>query len=474
MGKSILLVEDDTIQAANLGAYLIRHGWDVQSCGSAEEALIACETMRPDAVVTDKVLPRLSGVEMIERLRRIHPSTKCVVMTGDSRARAAVEAMKAGACDYVVKPVVMSDLHRLLEQVIGASRAEPAATLRQQLEVRNAGMQALIGDSPAMRELKATIRQVLDAEQRVADGNLPAVLIFGETGTGKELVARALHFDGWRRAGPFVEINCASIPSSLLESELFGHEKGAFTDAKERRIGLVEAADTGTLFLDEIGEIDVRLQAKLLKLLEERTVRPVGSTRERRMDLRIVSATNRDLESMVRRGTFRGDLYFRLRIMSIRVPALRSRGNDILLLARHFLELHGRRYGRPGLCFSKAAEGALLHYVWPGNVRELRNMLEQAVLLARDDVITPAQLALSADLVPGSAGEFQFSDCAEGPPLRKSNHPPHELERDALVEALERTGWNVTQSAKVLGVTRDVIRYRIDKLGLSRPQELSS
>jgi len=278
-------------------------------------------------------------------------------------------------------------------------------------------------------------------------------------------VARSMHFDGRRRAGPFVEINCASIPSHLLESELFGHEKGAFTDAKERRTGLVEAADGGTLFLDEIGELDLGLQAKLLKLLEDKTVRRVGSTRERKVDLRIISATNRDLESMVRQGSFRSDLYFRLRIISMRVPALRSRGKDILLLARHFLQVHGRRYGKPGLSFSGAAEDALMQYAWPGNVRELRNTLEQTVLLARDNVIAPAQLALCPGLVPEPTMERQ-QVCMS---VSKADNGLDQAERALVLAALERTGWNVTRSAKLLGVTRDTMRYRIEKLGLCRP-----
>jgi two-component system response regulator AtoC len=470
MGKTVLVVEDDTIQARNISAYLARNGWEVQACASAEDALHACESQPPDVVVTDHRLPRLTGIELLQRLREADPLAKCIVMTGDCTAQTAVAAMKAGAYDYVLKPVVMAELHLLLERAVGAARMEQALQFHHQRQASGAGVKALIGESPAMQELKATIRQVLEAERRVAEGDLPAILIVGETGTGKELVARSLHFDGARAAGPFVEINCASIPSQLLESELFGHEKGAFTDAKERRTGLVEAADGGTLFLDEIGEIDLSLQAKLLKLLEEKTVRRIGAMKERKVNLRIISATNRDLAAMVKQGTFRGDLYFRLRIISLTVPSLRQRGEDILLLARHFLKQHARRYAKPGLRFSPEAEQTLLGYYWPGNVRELRNMLEQTVLLAEGNEIHPAQLAMCPGLAPD--GQFERAFAGVRQPcmsLPKNDAELAQVERSLVIRTLERTGWNVTRSAKLLGLSRDMMRYRIEKMGLQRP-----
>jgi two-component system, NtrC family, response regulator AtoC len=472
MGKTVLVVEDDTIQAGNITAYLMRNGWEVQACATAEEALEMCESLHPDVVVTDHRLPRLTGIELLQRLRESDPLTKCIVMTGDSRPQTAVAAMKAGAYDYVVKPVVMAELNLLLERAVGTARMEQVLQFHQQRQASGAGVKSLIGDSPAMQELKVTIRQVLEAERYVPEGDLPAVLVYGETGTGKELVARALHFDGARASGPFVEINCASIPSQLLEAELFGHEKGAFTDAKERRTGLVEAADGGTLFLDEIGEVDLSLQAKLLKLLEEKTVRRIGAVKERRVNLRIISATNRDLAAMVKQGTFRSDLYFRLRIISVAVPSLRQRGDDILLLARHFLQQHARRYGKPGLRFSREAEQTLLDYYWPGNVRELRNMLEQTVLLADGNEIHPGQLAMCPALAPESPFERAFTGWRQHcMSLPKNDTELAEVERTLVIKTLERTGWNVTRSAKLLGLSRDMMRYRIEKMGLRRPMD---
>jgi DNA-binding NtrC family response regulator len=475
MGKTVLVVEDDAIQQANISAYLTRNGWEVQACGSAEEALGLFDTLHPDAVVTDQRLPRMTGIELLTKFRESDPMAKCIVMTGDDSAQTAVQAMKAGAYDYVLKPVSMAELNLLLERAVGTARMEQALQFHQQRQASGAGLNALIGESPAMQEMKTTIRQVLEAERRVADGDLPAVLVHGETGTGKELVARSMHFDGARANGPFVEINCASIPSHLLESELFGHEKGAFTDAKERRTGLVEAADGGTLFLDEIGEIDLALQAKLLKLLEEKTVRRIGAVKERKVNLRIISATNRDLAAMVKQGTFRSDLYFRLRIITVNVPALRDRGSDILLLARYFLQSHGRRYGKPNLRFSPEAERQLLEYFWPGNVREMRNMLEQTVLLAPSDVIGTTQLALCPSLAPETRFERDFAHTTPpGVAMPKATGNADladlaEMERTLVVKTLERTGWNVTKSAKLLGLSRDMMRYRIEKMGLQRP-----
>jgi DNA-binding NtrC family response regulator len=296
------------------------------------------------------------------------------------------------------------------------------------------------------------------------------VLITGETGTGKELVARALHFDGQRRERPFIEVNCASLPVNLLEAELFGHERGAFTDAKERKVGLVEAAEGGTLFLDEIGEVDFSIQAKLLKLLEERIVRRLGSVRERKVNVRIISATNQDLEKMVLEGRFRADLFYRLRIISLHMPSLRERNQDVLLLARHFLMLHGRRYGKQGLRFSSEAEKLLLDYSWPGNVRELRNVLEQTVLLTRHQVISSSELAICPALYGGGGHSMQLQQKA-GMPLPSQGAKLSDVERELVVQTLGKTDWNVSKAAKLLGLSRDMLRSRIEKYHLSRPEK---
>ncbi len=472
MEHSILLVEDDEMLARNIQTYLERKQFEVTVCHSAEDALEQLQHIQPDAVLTDNSLPGMNGHELLKTLVKQAPELKVIMMTGYGNVEDAVTAMKEGAFHYLTKPVALAELKLMLDKALATERLERTLSFYQEREASKSGIQALIGESPAMLGLKHTLQQLLDAERRMTSGDLPPVLVEGETGTGKELVARALHFDGSRSKAPFIEFNCASIPANLLEAELFGHEKGAFTDAKDRRVGLVEAADGGTLFLDEIGEMDLLLQAKLLKLLEDRTIRRIGAVKERKVNLRIISATNCNLEQMVQQGKFRRDLFFRLRIISIKVPRLYARGEDILLLARHFLAQHARRYGKGTLRFSAEAEDLLLNYSWPGNVRELRNMLEQTVLLAGSEVIVPQQLNVCASLVDEplampSAPVFDARPVAD--PLESMNLP--EVERDMVRKMLDRTDWNVTKSARLLGLSRDMLRYRIEKLGLTRPDK---
>ncbi|NWL77592.1 sigma-54-dependent Fis family transcriptional regulator [Pseudomonas taiwanensis] len=471
MGNSILIVEDDEILADNFCTYLQRRQFDVMVCSSAEEALPIIEAQHPDLVLTDYCLPGMSGCDLISRARAMDEQLKVIMITGHGNVQGAVEAMKAGASDYLTKPVALAELKLVVDKVLEARRQEQRLSFYQQREAQDSGLAGLIGDSEPMRTMKDMVRQVLGAEERMAGEDLPVVLIEGETGTGKELVARALHFDGARSKGPFVEFNCASIPSHLLEAELFGHEKGAFTDAKDRRVGLVEAADGGTLFLDEVGEIDLLLQAKLLKLLEDRTIRRLGSVRERKVNLRIISATNCNLEQMVQEGKFRRDLFFRLRIITIKVPPLRARGDDVLTLAEHFVAQHGKRYGKPGLRFSAEARAVLKGYSWPGNVRELRNMLEQTVLLAPGNVIGPDQLTICRGLLAGVGVTESAPPQMLGGPLglEDENMSLSDAERDLVVKVLGKTDWNISKSARMLGLTRDMLRYRIDKLGLERP-----
>ncbi len=361
--------------------------------------------------------------------------------------------MKAGAFDFLTKPVSLGKLQMLLDKAFGDSRRDGALAYYRKRDNDAVDLGTLIGESPPMRAFKRTLRQLLDAEAGLRDADEPAVLVLGETGTGKELVARALHFGGRRRDKPFIELNCAAIPSHLLESELFGHERGAFTDARDRKLGLAETADGGTLFLDEVGDLAAALQGKVLKLLEEKTIRRLGSVREQRVDVRIVAATHRPLQTLVREGGFRADLFFRLCVVQLQLPPLRDRGDDVQTLAHHFLGVHAVRYRKPPPVLAPDAVAALRLYSWPGNVRELRNVLERALLLNANGVIHVADLALSAGIA------------APAPPPAELNL--HRLERDALVKALERSHWNVSRAARLLDVTRDTLRYRIEKHGLA-------
>ena len=417
-------------------------------------------------VILDYNLPGLDGLELLMRIRAIDPVIKTIMTTGEGSEQLAVDAMKAGAYDYLTKPLVLGKLKMVLDKIVGEVRLSQELNYYRKKEAGEGGIEQLIGESSPMLLLKGLISQVLEAERRLTDAEPPAVLITGETGAGKELVARALHFAGPRRAKPFIEVNCSSIPANLLEAELFGYERGAFTDAKERKLGLIEAAEGGTLFLDEIGEIDLALQVKLLKLLENKRVRRLGSVRENKVDVRIVTATNRNLEQQIRDGKFRADLYFRLRIVELEVPPLRERGSDIAKLAEHFLAMHRARYGKPQLRFSPEVLATFFAYAWPGNVRELRNAIEQSVIMARSDQLYPNDLSFSGDLrvaattpLPTTFPSLTTTIIPEGLNL-------NEVERTLLVRALERSGGNVSKAARLLGVSRDTLRYRIDKYQL--------
>ena len=462
--SAILIVEDEATLARNIMLYLQRNGYDAEIAGSAEEGLAQLETFRPDAVLLDLRLPGMDGLTALGRFIKADPRLIVIVITGHGTVETAVEAMKAGAYDFLTKPPSLTKLRILLDKALSDERREQALAYLQQRQAEGAGFANLLGESEPMRALKRKITQVIEAERQMTDADAPAVLVIGETGTGKEVVARTLHFSGSRGDKPFVEINCASIPAQLLESELFGHERGAFTDARERKLGLVETADGGTLFLDEIGDMDLGLQSKLLRLLEEKSVRRLGGLRDQKVNVRIIAATHRPLETLVKEGKFRSDLYFRLRIVELSVPPLRDRGNDVLLLARHFLATHGARYSKPNLRFSPAVERLLLAHRWPGNVRELRNAIEQAVLLASGDVIEAEQLSLTSML--GTA-TVETELAAPAPPREGSRLD--QAERELLLQALQSTGWNVTRAARLLGVSRDTLRYRMEKYQLGAP-----
>ena len=459
MSTAVLVVEDEPALAKNIVAFLSGSGFEARSAPSAEEALRELETFRPDAILLDINLPGMSGLKALGHMREADPRLKIVVMTGHATVEIAVDAMKAGAYDFVTKPVSLSRLKLLLEKLTSEERQSEALAYYRSRDARASGLDKLVGGCAAMEQLRDSIRRVIAGDEALKDGNPPAVLVTGETGTGKELVARALHFDGPRRDAPFVEINCASIPAQLLESELFGHERGAFTDAKQRKLGLVETADGGTLFLDEIGDMELPLQAKLLRLLEDRSVRRVGGLRDQTVNVRIVAATHRPLDVLVAEGRFRADLFFRIRMVHLALPPLRERGDDILRLADHYLALQAQRYGKEGLTLSAGVREALLRHRWPGNVRELRNVMEQAVLMATGPVVESVDL----DWLPGAAGSSPATPARTGLNLEQ-------VEREALEAALASSRWNVSQAARLLGISRDALRYRIDKHGLSAPE----
>jgi DNA-binding NtrC family response regulator len=458
MAHGILLVEDEATLARNIERYLQREGFEVRIAGTVRAGWAAFEEFRPDLILLDLALPDGGGLDLLARTRAQNRQVKAIILTGHGSVQTAVEAMKAGAWDYLAKPVALGELKLAIEKALGQERLEETLSYYRGREARGSGLAAILGESPAIAELRARIGQLLAAEAAMAEGDAPPpVLVRGETGSGKELVARALHYDGRRAEGPFIELNCSALPAQLVEGELFGHERGAFTDARERRIGLVEAAHGGTLFLDEIGDLDHAVQAKLLKVLEDRSVRRIGAVRERAVDVRFVAATHRPLEALVREGRFRADLYYRLSVVPLVVPPLRERAGDAQRLAAHFLALHGTRYGKPGLTLDAAALALIARHPWPGNVRELRNAMEQATLAARPgQVLGAAHVALA----PLPEAGPQPAPAASGQTLP-------EVELQTLRQALERTGGNVSRAARLLGVSRDTMRYRMARHGLA-------
>lgn len=467
MSCAVLIIEDEVTLSRNMKAYLERYNYDVRTAGSGEEGLQQFDSFKPDVVVLDFQLPGVNGLEILSRIRGIDPHIIVIMVTAYGNVQVAVDAMKAGAYDYLSKPLILGELKLLLDKAVGQARMQGTLSYYKKKEAGESSLSNLIGESPPMHSLKEKIGQMIQMEAALPEGEPgPAILITGETGTGKELVARALHFNGIRKEQPFVEINCAAIPGNLLEAELFGYERGAFTDAKEKKLGLFEAAEGGTIFLDEIAEVDISLQAKLLKALEDRIIRRLGSLRDQKINIRIITATNQPIEDLVRQGRFRSDLYFRLRIVNLLLPPLCERGRDVLLLAIHFLRIHCRRYGKKEMTFSKEAEELLLSYSWPGNVRELRNMIEQTVLLSRKDVIGPDQLALTTGLSRSKAEETAGGGRGARILLPPQGVSLEEVERDLIVQALEQTSWNTTRAAKLLGLSRDTLRYRMEKYKL--------
>ena len=449
----VALVDDEALFAKAVERTLSRHGYETRVYGSLADAGAGVPGFQPDLMLLDMRLPDGSGMDFLERLRGDNSAQAVVVMTAFGDLQNAVAAMKLGALDYLKKPIDMDDLLHAVEKALEQVQLTRKLGYSRQRESRGAGENPLLGENPQIVALREEIDHIGAISART-DEPPPTVLILGETGSGKDLVARALHDASARRDRPFVQVDCAALPDELIESELFGHEKGAFTSAHKQRTGLIEAAEDGTVFLDEIGELPLDLQAKLLAVLERRKVRAVGSTRERDTAAWFIAATNRDLNEMVAAGGFRSDLYFRLNIVTLRIPALRERSDDVQRLARHFADQAARRYGVDGIELTPEVIEHLENYAWPGNVRELAHVMERAVLLSRNGNINPAQLAL----VP-SGGTERRSGSLDDMTLE-------EAELHLIRQALEKTRGNVSEAARRLGVTRMTLRHRIKKYGL--------
>jgi two-component system response regulator AtoC len=458
-GSTVLIVDDERTLARAVKAFLSEAGYEAEVAESGERALELLPTLRPDVVFADVRLPGISGIDLLRRIREFDPAIPIIIMTAYGTIEGAVEAVKLGAFDYMKKPVDLEELKLL------ADRARETALLKQELSyyrrraANEVSFGGILGTSPAMLAVLDRVRQVAALEET------PPVLITGETGTGKGLVARTLHKSGSRAGKAFIDVNCTALPANLMEAELFGYERGAFTDAKESKLGLFEAAEGGFIFLDEVGDLELSLQGKLLRAIEERTVRRVGGIRDRRIDVRILAATNRNLEQEVHRKLFRGDLYFRLAVILLHLPPLRERGDDILVLAEHFLQRFSAKYGKDVVRIDPPAREILLAYPWPGNVRELSHVIERAVLWSRDGTITVDHLSLTTPyrLDPHPGG---WAHQASEPELLVQAGDLSQWERSMIEQAMRESGGNQTKAAQRLGITRDTLRYRLKKFGL--------
>jgi two-component system response regulator AtoC len=447
MKGTILVVEDEEKLRRVVELQLKGAGFEVEQAGTVEQAMRLAD--RADVVLTDLRLPGVSGLELLANLRRQDSHTPVIVMTAFGSIETAVEAMKAGAVDFLPKPFsldhLMTVVNKALElRTLRDENRELRAELSQRYEFDN-----MVGHSEAMREIFGTITRVAPTRA--------TVLLCGESGVGKDMIARAIHHHSPRADRPFVKINCTALPENLMESELFGYEKGAFTGANTSKLGKFEQADTGTVFLDEIGDVPATVQVKLLRILQEREFERLGSNKVKHIDVRVLAATNVDLRAALEQGTFREDLYYRLNVLPINIPPLRERKEDIPYLATHFVKKHGKDLGSPVESISDGAMERLLGYHWPGNVRELENVLERSMVLGNGAVLEAGDVKL--DTAP--AARFTVADnfLPEGTTL-------DQYEQSIIREALKRANGNKSQAARMLGLTRNALRYRLTQMGL--------
>ena len=426
----VLIVDNDPEMLAMLRRHLEFEGLAVAAATGGREALDAIAGARYDVILTDLIMDDTGGLEVLAAAQARAPATRVLLMTAFGSLETAIEAMRQGAYDYLTKPFKLAEVTHAVRRALDDQRLrEENARLRAEVE-RQFGFERVIGESRLMRTVLEQVRAVADSDA--------SVLLLGESGTGKELVARALHWSSGRRAGPFVPVNCAAVPEGLLESELFGHEKGAFTGADRKRAGLFAAANGGTLFLDEVGDLALATQVKLLRAIQDKAVRPVGGSEDIQLDLRLVTATNRDLSALVQEGRFREDLYYRLAVIPIRLPALRERPEDIPLLAQHFLREAATRLGKRLTGFAPDAQEWLRGHRWAGNVRELENVIERAAVLAGDNTVTAADVRTELAAAPTA------------PALRPTLE---ELERQYIRRVLDEVRGDKQAAAKILGVS---------------------
>jgi two-component system response regulator AtoC len=458
----ILIVDDEATFLATLILQLKRCGHHVLAAECAADALSQLERSEPHLAMIDIRLPDMDGLDLIARIRQAGRDFPIIVLTAYGSVQSAVAAIKAGATDYLQKPVAVDELEVVIDRVLRNCRLQDRLDVFERERKRLGAERSIIGNSAPMREAIALTEKIATVPPD-PNGHLPTVLITGETGTGKDLFAHHLHDLGPHRDAPFVQINCTALPPSLVEGELFGYEKGAFTDAKNSKKGLFEVAAEGTVFLDEIGDMPLDLQAKLLLVLEKRRFRRLGGTIEREVKARTIAATNCELTKLVAEGRFRKDLLFRFKSLSIELPSLRARGDDIFLLADHFIRRQSARLHRPPPPLADAARQAMKHYSWPGNVRELDNVLQRAVLLQEGGVIEPADLNLCHFELAQTVSSLSTMVF----PFGQENCSLAALEERLISQAIEYCNGNISEAARLLGLSRGALRHRMEKLNLA-------
>jgi two-component system response regulator AtoC len=448
----VLIIEDEKLIRWSLRQRLVDEGYTVDEAETGREGLAKLADRTYDVVTLDYKLPDITGLQVLQEIQPRDGELVVVMLTAYSNVEDAVEAMRLGAFDYVSKPFKMEELMLTIERGLERTRLKrQVRDLRAQMQAKF-GIEGIIGACPAMQELSQIIRDI-------ASSGASTIFISGESGTGKDLVAKTLHYNSDRADHPFVNITCTAMAETLLESELFGHERGAFTDAKALKKGLLEVADGGTVFLDEVGDMPPILQAKLLRFLEEKAFRRVGGISDIEVDVRIIAATNRDIDKLVEQDKFREDLYYRLNIIPIRLPPLRERGDDLRMLTQHFMAMFASEFRKPITNITEQAQTKLAAYSWPGNIRELRNAIERAILLCKREVLD------ADDLVLGRIRD-RTGDAIQGLQLPGNGVDLDQVEEQLVRQALQRTGGNQTRAAKLLTLSRDQLRYRMQKYGL--------
>ena len=463
--EKVLIVDDEEMMRWTLTEALRGWGYTSVDVGSVAGGVAAFDAERPAAVLLDINLPDGTGLDMLLEIKRHQPDAVVIIMTGNVTVSDTIAALRGGAYDFISKPINLEELQVTIRNGIEAQSLRKQVRSIRRERASEFSLDQIIGQSPGMVEM-------FNLARKVAESEVSSVLLQGESGTGKDLVAKAIHYASRRADAPFVAINCAALPATLIESELFGYEKGAFTDAKARKEGLFEQAEGGTLFLDEIGELELSLQAKLLRVLEEGAFRRLGGLKDIALDARVIASSNRDLKGESETGRFRLDLYYRLSVIQIDIPAIRERGDDVILLAEHYIAHFNQRLRKKVTGLSAEVAAIFRGYSWPGNVRELRNVIERVMILEDGDVITPAYLprGLTPDdktaVAPRHSAARKMADepSPQGFALPTNGVVLDEVEMSLVRQALERSGGNQTRAAELLGISRDQFRYRLKKL----------